>query len=304
MKINAYNWNSCITKVLERLEEKHELVEEPEDADVVVLWNEIEKAGWLNIVKRAQAKGIPVILYQQGVYGIDRVRPPFNEKIHSDVVLVWGPGDKDRLVKYGVPEEKIIVTGSPVVDRLIPKQKHDGKNVVFALEHWDWGDVPENHIVASELRKLTDVNLITKGLHTENYTENFENPLISARWSNDHLDIVADLLSRTDLVVAISESTFALLAEVLDIPVIIPDVWVPKARAGDYTFLDFEKNCSNAVTKCSLEDLIPTIKEHLKHPGIKREERKKNAIMCGGIEVDNPVDNYVSIIEKYGKRLR
>jgi len=302
LKINVYNWNSVLNDVLPKLEEKHELVDKYQDADVVVLWNEIKRAGFLDVVLGAQKKGIPVILYQQGVWGIDRVEPPFNEKIQSDVVLVWGQGDKDRLIKYGVPAEKIIITGSPVIQKLKPREEHEGKNVVFALEHWDWGDVPENHIVAAELRKLEGANLITKGLDRENETDNFDNPIKSCRVDDNHLDVVANLLARTDLVVAISESTFAFLAEVLDIPVILPDVWIQKPRAGEMAHLDFEKRHSDAVTIVPLKKLNKTIYKQLKHPEILREERKKNVALNGGIHIKDPVQNIIKCIESFSKQ--
>ena len=156
----------------------------------------------------------------------------------------------------------------------------------------------ENNIVASELRKLKGVKVITKGLDKENNTQIFDNPIISNRMTADHLDTVAEVLSTADLVVGISESTFAFLAETLDIPVVIPDVWVPKPRAGDERYKDFVANESNAITKCKLEDLNKTIMYQLKHPEILREERRIASTENGGVGIKDPVQNLIDIILK------
>jgi len=298
MKLALYDWNCVLDEVIGKLQHKHTLLKSFREADKLVVWNECEKNGWKGRIDYAQKKGREVILYQQGVWGVDWVRPPFNEPIVSDTVCVWGPGDKKRLLSYGVPKEKIVITGSPILKHLKPRVEHSGKNVIFALEHWDYGDVVENNIVASELRKLKGVKVITKGLDGENNTFMFDNPIISSRKASDHMDIVADVLSKADIVVAISESTFALLAEVLDIPVVVPDVWIPKPRAGDEKYLEFKKLYSDAVTRCKLEDLNKTIMHQLKHPDILRAERLESAIMNGGLGIKDPVGNLIKVIER------
>ena len=298
MKLALYNWNSCLDELVERLKKKHTLLKEHEEVDKIIVWNECRDNGWADRIDAVHKNGGKSILYQQGVWGVDWVRPPFNEPIISDKVCVWGPGDRKRLISYGVPEEKIVVTGSPIIKHLKPRVAHSGKNVVFALEHWDWGDVIENNIVASELRKLKGAKVITKGLDKENNTNLFENPVESNRMTADHLETVAEVLSTADLVVGISESTFALLAEILDIPVIVPDVWVPKPRANDNRYLDFVKNESNAITKCKLEDLNETIMHQLKHPEILRAERKQAGIDNGGVGIDDPIQKLIDVIEQ------
>jgi hypothetical protein len=298
MKVALYNWNCVLNDVIDRMRGKHILMKDYKDADVVVLWNEIEHAGWKERVVNSQKMGKKVVLYQLGVWGADRVRPPFNEPILSDIVAVWGQGDRERLISYGVPKEKIHITGSPLLEHLKPKESHEGKNVVFCLEHWDSdGDVIENNIVAAELRKLKGVKVITKGLEGENDGNIFDNFIGTNRFASNHMAVVADVLSTADVVVAISESTFALLAEVMDIPVIIPDVWIPKPRQGDDTYLKFEKNYSNAVTKVKLEDLNKEIYRQLKHPEILREERKQAGIDNAGVGIEDPVGQLIKVIE-------
>ena len=300
MKIKIFHWNCDFDDVEKELKKRgHEIVEEWQDADVVCLWNEIKHSGWLDIVQGAQKMGKKVILYQQGIWGIDRVQPPFNEKLHSDAICVWGEGDKERLSSYGVDPNKIFVTGTPITKHLINKIPHNGKNVVFALEHWDTEEIPENLIVASELRKLKGVNVITKALKREHDITLYDNVVATHRFDPDHLEIVADLLAKTDLVVAISESTFALLAECMDIPVIIADMWIPKERGGEKTYMDYRHPFSDAITKVQLEDLNKEIYHQLKHPEIKMDERKKQSIRNGGTNIVDPVNEIIKVIESY-----
>lgn len=298
MKLALYGWNCVLDQVVERLKKKHNLLKSHEEAELLVLWCESEKKGWKERIDWAHKRGKKVIVYQQGIWGMDWVKPPFNESIISDIVIVWGEADKKRLISYGVPEEKIRVTGCQIIPRLIPRVKHEGKNVVFALEHWDWGDVVENNIVAAELRKLKGVKVITKGLQKENHTEVFENPVETNRFEGNHLDIVAEVLSKADLVVAISESTFAFLAEYLDIPVIIADIWTPKPRGGDERYLQFKGHFSNAVTKVKLKDLNNEIYKQLEHPEILREERRLAVIENGGVNILDPVGEFCKVIEE------
>jgi len=297
-KIKIFYWNRDIEDVAKELKKEHQLVENWEDADIIVVWNEIKRGGWLDIILEAQKQGKKVVLYQQGIWGIDRVQPPFNEKIHADKICVWGEGDRERLEKYGINKKKIFVCGSPIFKHLKPKELHEGKNVVFALEHWDTTEIPENLIVASELRKLEGVNVITKALKGEHQLELYDNVIATSRNEENHLEVVANLLAKTDLVVAISESTFALLAEAMDIPVIIANIWIPKERAGEKTYLNYRHPFTDAVTKVGIKNLNKEILWQLKNPEIKKEERKKQAIRNGGIDIKNPVQNIIDVILK------
>lgn len=297
MKIKIFHWNNDLLGIEDRLiEQGHEVVDDYKEADVVVLWNEIKHSGWLKIVDETQKRGKKVVLYQQGIWGIDRVQPPFNEKLHSDAICVWGEGDRKRLESYGVDPKKIFVTGTPIIKHLKPKVEHEGKNVVFALEHWDTEEIPENLIVASELRKLKGVNVITKALEREHDLSLYDNVIATLRYDPNHLKVVADLLAKTDLVVAISESTFALLAECMDIPVVIADIWIPKERAGEKTYLDYRHPFTDAVTKVALENLNKEILWQLKNPNLKQKQRKEQSELQGGTHIKDPMGEIIKVI--------
>lgn len=271
-------------------------------ADVIVLWNETESGGWKEWI-RENKKGKKIILFQHGRRGTSKIYPPFNEKLESDIVCVWSENDKKRLIKSGVEESKIRVTGSPIFKYLIPKVKHKGLNVVFSPEHWGNEEVVENFIIKSQLEKLPlDINVITKILENEHHPTLYQNPVSSNRSQSNHLPICADVLSEADLVVSISESTFELMAQAMDIPVVIADIWIPKACEGDETYRDYHREYSDACARIKdIKKLNDGIKFFIQHPEHLRKERKQIAIDDGGINL-NAVENIISVIlEKNGR---
>jgi len=302
--ILIWNFNNVMTDVIEGLKKRgyNVLIPDGKDetykkADTMILWNETELAGWKEWIRKARKDGKKTILIQHGRRGTSRIYPPFNEKLESDIISVWSKNDKKRLMSVGVPEERIHITGTTVFSQLKPRVSHKGFNVVFSPEHWGGGEVIENLIVKSELEKLKGVNVITKLLTNEHNPALYNNPVFSHRNQPDHLEICADLLSKTDLVVAISESTFELMAQILDIPVVIADIWMPKACDGDERYKDYHREYSNACTMVKdMKKLNKEIKHQLKHPEILRKERKQIAIDDGGTDIENPLEEIIKII--------
>ena len=170
-----------------------------------------------------------------------------------------------------------------------PRVKHKGTNVVFCPEHWDT-DVVENGIVAGTIRELRGVNIITKLLKNEHQKEMYDNPVISDRRLENHLDIVADVLSIADLVVSPIDCTFEMLAESLDIPVVVYGKWIPKECRGDERYKEVKRVYSEG---CKVVDditkLNETIYHQLKHPDELKEGRYKACVGDGGIQIKDPV---------------
>jgi hypothetical protein len=273
-------------------------------ADVIVVWQETELGGWKDTIRTWQKAGKRVVLMQHGRRGTSRIFPPFNEKLVSDQLCVWGENDVTRMVSCGVPRNRIHVTGTPVTHHVKPRIPHEGINVVFSPEHWDM-EVPENFAVRNALRRFTKsrwpwqkkVNIITKILEGEHHPANYDNPVSSNRSTPGHLDKAVDVLRTADAVVAVSESTFELLAEIMDIPVIIADIWVPKACAGDERYKTYQREYSPACERVkNLNTLGEVIMKHVKHPHLLREERRKIAILDGGTDIEDPVSEIINVI--------
>lgn len=281
----------------------HELLQQGDavqtwrDADVIVLWNETPMGGWDKWVQQLRKMGKRTVLMQHGRRGASRMFPPFNEPLNADVVCSWSENDRKRLTSCGIDDKRIMVTGTTVLSHLKPRVPHSGINVVFSPEHWDV-DVAENFIVASQLRKLKGVKVITKCLEDEHTVGAYQNPVWSNRREEGHLDICIDVLRNADVVVAVSESTFELLAEALDIPVVIADIWTPKACGGDEKYREYTREYSNACTRVKdMSKLNDAIYYALEHPEHLREERKKIVIDDGGGNIPNPLERICEVIE-------
>jgi len=301
MNIILFDFNNILTDVaLELHNQGHNILsgevtpEMVKKADVIVLWNETPMGGWDKWVK--QLKGKRTVLLQHGRRGTSRIYPPFNEPLKSDVICAWSENDRQRLQKANVSPEKIKITGTTIFEHIIPRKEHKGINVVFSPEHWDV-DVAENFIVKSQLEKLKGVNVITKCLTDEHTIGMYQNPVWSDRRLPNHIDICAEVLSTADVVVAVSESTFELLAQYLDIPVIIADIWTPKACNGDERYREYTREYSNACTRVKdISKINDAIYHAIKHPEHLREERKKIVIDDGGTNIQNPKQEIINVI--------
>lgn len=265
------------------LSKEFEITKTFEEADKIVLWNDVNPVE-RGIINYARRLGKKVIVMQHGRKGTSKYYPPFNEKIQADKLLVWGEFDRKSLLQAGQPADKIAVVGSTVFSHLKGRVPHEGINVVFCPEHWD-REVEENEKVKKELRKLKGVKITTKIIESHD-PKKYDNPIQSNRDLPTHLSICAEVLSTADLVVGISESTFELLAQSLDIPVVIMEEWEPKYFGRDTRYLTYRRIISKASKRATVKTLCETIKSQLKNPEELREERKEVAISEGGINLN------------------
>lgn len=281
-KIYCLDHNS----ILKDIKKEFEVVNNIEDADVVILWNDVNPVE-RGIINLAHLLGKKVIVIQHGRKGTSKYYPPFNEKIQADKLLVWGEFDRRSLLFAGQDKKKIKVVGTTIFSHLKERQKHEGINLVFCPEHWD-KPIEENEKVKKELRKLEGINIITKIIDSPSHDGiKWDNSICSNRNSNDHLSICIDTLSTTDIVVGISESTFELLAQAMDIPVVIMEDWEPKAFGGDMGYINYRRVISRAVKKANINNLLEIIRDQLKNPDELKEERKQVCIEEGGINLNS-----------------
>lgn len=268
--------------------EKHlDIVPSINQCDTVLLWNDVNPFE-RGIIQLAKSKGKKTVVLQHGRKGTSKYYPPFNEKIQADKLLVWGDYDKRSLEGAGQDISRIRVVGAPVLHGLPHRREHDGINIVFCPEHWDT-DVEENSWVKKELKKLQykhkNIKVITKIIESHD-PKKYENPIQTNRNSPDHLATCMDVLSTADLVVGVSESTFELIAQAMDIPVVIMEEWVPKTCNGDERYKTYKRVISGGAAKSTAKDLIKTIIFHLENPDTLQAERRGAAIDEGGVGLD------------------
>lgn len=277
--IYLQNHNQIFTDIGKELE-----LSNYNNAEWVVLWNCV---GWWEktLVEKAKRDGKKVAIFQHGVRGSSRHYPPFNEPILGDIYFCWGENDKERLVKQGNDPDKIKVVGTTIFQHLKEKKKHKGINIVFSPDHWDT-EIEENLKTRDELRKLKGVNIITKLIDDQD-EKSYDNPIKSYRTNINHLNVVADTLAVADLVVAVSDGTFELLAKALDIPIVVMEEWTPKPFGGDIRYSQgYWRYITDSVKKSKLSELNNIIRQQLKNPNELQEERKKIIIKEGGYGLD------------------
>lgn len=282
-------------QVLEDVLDDFEIVEDYTQADVVVCWTD-SIGECRNIILNANYLGIPTLVMQQGLRTSYEYASPYNSPLLANKIMVWGPRDKERLMLGGVDEGRILVTGTTLLDHLIPKKPHEGINVVFAPMRWE-GDLKENQILARRLKEIEGVNVITK-LIDDMDPSVFENSIYSKRSVSSHLEICASVLSTADVVVGINEGTFQLFAYALDVPVLVVDLWKPKFFDNRLFYSEISSFFSTACQKTSLEDLDQSIKDAIASPEKFSPERKKALFEYAGIGFDklNPKQRIINSI--------
>jgi hypothetical protein len=98
------------------------------------------------------------------------------------------------------------------------------------------------------------------------------------------------------VVVSVFAGTFELLAQSLDIPVIVADIWRPKACGGDDRYKTYQRPRAKGVTYVSLNKLNDAIQFSLKRPEYMQGERRCAAILDGGVNITNPLNKIVQVI--------
>ena len=107
-------------------------------------------------------------------------------------------------------------------------------------------------------------------------------------------------MATADIVVGVSESTFELFAEYLDIPVVIADIWIPKACGNDERYKEYHREYSDGCVRVKDVFKLPEAVEYaLKHPEHLREERKKVVLEDGG--PGNPLQRMVDTVNEISR---
>lgn len=281
--------------IMEDINKYFTVVQTIEEADVIVLWQDV--LGFCkSFAHLARAMGKKIVVIQHGVGAMDDYGPPNNYDLIADKICVWSQNDVDMLKSFGIPEKKYVLTGTTIWSHLKPKEKHEGINVLFKPAHWDIV-LNENNIIRDELRKIKGINVTTKIHESQKLSsDDFDGIVFSNRELPGHLDICGEVLSKSDVIVGLgSEGTLGLLGYGQDIPMIIPDIWQPKSFLNAATP---EMKYTEACQRIKLEDLEKTIKDVIRHPEYKKEERKGVAEYYGGINIENPLDKIIRVINE------
>ena len=115
--------------------------------------------------------------------------------------------------------------------------------------------------------------------------------------SATHMEDCVRLLTQTDLVVGMVESTFPLLTMAMDIPVVICKEWEFKIYAGkDYS--NCEHIRTDAVTYAETKDLRKIIEQELSNPERLKEELKQVVLRELGDITTDPDKNIIKLVKE------
>jgi len=280
----------------------HFRIAKPERAKAFLLW--ADSFGPIrDVAEQGKRLKKPVIVVQHGRASVREYLPPLNYQPIADKICVWGPRDKDMMLKAGYGTDRIVLTGAPIFDGIKTERiPHEGTNVLFAPLHWD-SEMDENPVIYEKLASIKGVSVTTKLLQKSHDISRYgKNVVVTTQKDPELLDKIFNLMKRTDIVVTNGSGTFDLIAMYFNIPVIFIDNFKPRS------FLDTdEKTISEFVKKYGkpkavdytkdLGELGDLIKLNIERPDRLKAEREKELLDCAAIGlISDPVDRIVKLV--------
>jgi hypothetical protein len=334
IKVYLRNFNGIMDGILKC--DEFDRVLDPRDCDAIVVWQDVrgEYAEIAKINKKHLKK--PLIVVQHGAGATRDYEHPENFPLLADKFCCWGSHDYDRLIKQGRASQAVLtgcpltnqlkpkekhddknIVFCPIIttheepanlitfyelkkieldysqkvmfdnkERLIKEWRAEILNPNDRLSEADipYYDINKNFRVISKLTPIHD-----KGLYLGSVVEtNVGSPT--------HIEDCVKLLTNTDVVVGMVESTFQLLAMAMDIPVVICKEWEFKLYAGkDYTHCDHLK--TDAATYADVKELRQVIEQELSNPERLKEERKKVVLRELGDITQDPDKKIIEVIK-------
>jgi hypothetical protein len=222
-----------LRELIEEIEGFYRLLEKESSRVVVTLGDELEAEK--SLVCLANIYGIPTLSLQHEV-----IANPYSLlPLVSEKIALWGPSSKDLLVKYGIPNARLIVTGAPRYDFLFSKSeenkpapvnikprlglKENERFIILATEPYR---LTENtkaiEILREILMKMESLRLVVK-VHPTDSLRAHRRLKQRNRWDDVIIvkhEPIYDLIRDGEMVITVY-STRALEAIILDKPVII-----------------------------------------------------------------------------------
>lgn len=169
MKAYVSDFNNVLVDVIRRVER----VDDPRDADVLIVWQDVRGHMKTLVDINKQYANKPVVVVQHGRGATRDYNEPNSFPLIADRICVWGQKEYDRLVKVGCGD-RTVITGSPLVKWTRKKGERQatatGKKVVVFTPIIASHEEPFNIEVALELRKIEyTIAQETLRKHKENF---------------------------------------------------------------------------------------------------------------------------------------
>jgi len=309
MKVYLKDYNNVLTP----LKDKFDLVDDPRDADCLLLWQDV-RGDMLDLCKiNKEYLHKPLVVVQHGRAATNDYLKPNAFPLYADKICCWGNKDYERIERAGY-KDRAVVTGSPIVSFIKNREKHEGKNIVFVpvitnheepdniITYWKLKGIELNKSSQKiqknydKLRTEWNAWIVEPSSATENsipyYNFNKDWRLIAKITSvhdkrlylgdvistmqinKTHLKDCCELLSVVDCVVALEEGTLPLLAMAMGIPVVIVDGFKYREYGGiDYSSVEMVK--TKGVRRVELSEVERAINEELANPDSLKTEREE-----------------------------
>jgi len=186
----------------------------PEEAEIVFVWNDFEKE---DDVKKWQGQGKKVVVFEHGWNSFFDYE--LNNKPHiADGYMALGVNSKRSLIRAGVDEKKILISGNKNFDHLVSHPKENlVPKVLYTTLHWfsdkrDFNNRKLDSIIKalnpySDIYVKTMINSkidIREELRGEWFTDIYENKNLFSDMAKN--------LSKYDIILTPKESTFDFVA--------------------------------------------------------------------------------------------
>jgi hypothetical protein len=334
-KIYLRDYNGILQSLKKRTEDL-EFVDDPRDCDAIVTWQDV-RGDMLELAKiNKEYLHKPFITVQHGRGCTRDYEAPDNFPLMCDKFCCWGQDDYDRLVKLGY-KDKAVITGSPLINRIQPKEPHTDRNIIFAPVT-TMHEEPDNLITFWELKKIEfehsqevlkkyksqlindwnpkiinpdsseektipyyDINknwrLISKLTPVHDKSLYLGAVTLTAPSQVTHIEDSVRLLTQTDVVVCLEEGTFQVLVMAMDVPIIVVNGF-KLTNYGGVDYTEREVVKTNGTTWVDLCDVREAIEQELAHPDRLKKERAEVVKREFGDITQNPDDNIIKVIKE------
>jgi len=333
IKIYLEDYNNVMTSL--KTGEEFEIVKDARDCDCIVLWQDVR--GYLLELCKINKEHLhkPLVIIQHGRAATNDYLPPNNFPMYADKFCCWGIKEYERLERAGYVD-RAVITGSPLVPYLKPKEQHDGKNIVFCpiiTSHEEpdnintYWKLKQIELKKSSQKLMKSYDKLRDGWHAWNveptsategsvpyYNFNKEWRLIAKitylhdkrlyvgdvvqtlQNNKTHVEDCIKLLSLSDCVVGLEEGTFQLLAMAMGIPCVMVDGFKYR-EFGGIDYSTVDMVKTKSVRRVELSELEKTIDEELANPDALKEEREKVLKDEFWDGVSDPIQNIIDVIK-------
>ena len=265
-----------------------------------VLFQDVVGKG-LELAKEAQNKGIPIVVVEHGRGAVLDYIAPFNMQLLADKICVWGSHDRYVLIKGGIDEKRIVLTGCPFLEGLDrTKSPHKGVNVLFSPAHFTENndDEPLNIQILDALTAIKGITVYTKLLNIHTKALRSKRSFISTSYDEDHLKTCMKAIKLADVLVSNQMGTFELTAMYFNVPI----VYVNNRPAETELFLNYyEKSDPKDLGLIFINDIVgleSSIKKCLDDPNALRKECQDVLLAQAGIGLPgSATQKIVSVIK-------